>query len=228
MTIYFVRHGHPDYANDCLTPLGKKQAEAAAERLKSVGIEAVYSSTKGRALETAEYTASKLGLRVIPCDFMREIGWASVDGEPILANGHPWRLVEHFASADLPLSDHAWREREPFSRSRLVESNKTVAEGLDAWLAELGYCREGDYYRVNTENTDRVVSMFSHGGASAAAMAHLFNIPFPQFIGLLAIDYTGVTVVRLGGKPGDRVYPRIVSSDASHIVGLETELVYDN
>ena len=29
MIIYFVRHGHPDYKNDCLTELGKKQAEAA-------------------------------------------------------------------------------------------------------------------------------------------------------------------------------------------------------
>ena len=33
MRIVFVRHGHPNYENDCLTPLGKQHAEAAAERL---------------------------------------------------------------------------------------------------------------------------------------------------------------------------------------------------
>ena len=32
MRIVFVRHGHPDYKNDCLTPLGHEQAKAAAAR----------------------------------------------------------------------------------------------------------------------------------------------------------------------------------------------------
>ena len=41
MTIYFVRHGHPDYKNDCLTELGKKQAQKAAERLRDSGIETI-------------------------------------------------------------------------------------------------------------------------------------------------------------------------------------------
>ena len=38
MKIFFVRHGHPDYKNDCLTELGRKHAQAAAERLKNSGI----------------------------------------------------------------------------------------------------------------------------------------------------------------------------------------------
>ena len=41
MRIIFVRHGHPDYANDCLTPLGRKHAAAAAERLRDEGVEAI-------------------------------------------------------------------------------------------------------------------------------------------------------------------------------------------
>ena len=28
MKIYFIRHGDPDYKNDCLTELGRKQAAA--------------------------------------------------------------------------------------------------------------------------------------------------------------------------------------------------------
>ena len=73
MLIYFVRHGHPDYKNDCLTELGKRQAAAAAERLRSSGIEKIISSTNGRAVETAEYTARALGLEVDARDFLREI-----------------------------------------------------------------------------------------------------------------------------------------------------------
>ena len=64
MLLYFVRHGHPDYANDCLTELGRKQATAVAERLKNCGIEQIYSSSNGRALQTAMYTAKALDLQV--------------------------------------------------------------------------------------------------------------------------------------------------------------------
>jgi len=38
MRIIFVRHGHPNYEKDCLTPLGRQHAAAAAERLKDEGI----------------------------------------------------------------------------------------------------------------------------------------------------------------------------------------------
>ena len=94
MRIVFVRHGHPDYKNDCLTPLGHEQAKAAATRLQNEKIDAIYSSTKGRAMETASYQAQAHDLELIPLDFMREIGWGSIDGEPIAHEGHPWFLAD--------------------------------------------------------------------------------------------------------------------------------------
>ena len=89
MRIIFVRHGHPNYEKDCLTELGQLHAAAAAERLAGEGITEIYSSTCGRAYETARHVADTLGLTVVPCDFMREISWGSVDGEPLDFNGHP-------------------------------------------------------------------------------------------------------------------------------------------
>ena len=44
MRIVLVRHGEPNYEKDCLTELGIRQAEAAAERLSGEGIDAVFSS----------------------------------------------------------------------------------------------------------------------------------------------------------------------------------------
>ena len=41
MRIIFVRHGEPDYANDCLTEQGRIQAEACAQRLREEGIEEI-------------------------------------------------------------------------------------------------------------------------------------------------------------------------------------------
>ena len=45
MRLVLVRHADPDYARDCLTELGKKQARLAAERLMEEGIEKIYSSS---------------------------------------------------------------------------------------------------------------------------------------------------------------------------------------
>ena len=50
MRIVFVRHGEPDYANDCLTDAGKVQAAQAAQRLRSEGISEIWSSPFGRAM----------------------------------------------------------------------------------------------------------------------------------------------------------------------------------
>ena len=229
MHIYFVRHGHPDYANDCLTELGHKQAEAAAKRLMGCGIERIFSSTNGRAVQTAEHTARALGLDVTSYDFMREIGWRSLDGEPILANGHPWLLADLFASEGRSLTDTDWREKEPFCKSRVIECERTVIEGLDGWLEELGYKREGEYYRVMGEDEYGTVAMFSHGGSSTVALGHLFNLPFPLLCGALHPGFTSITVVKLCGRVGELIYPKLViANDDRHIYGIEVDNEFGN
>ena len=114
MRIIFVRHGHPNYEKDCLTALGNKHAEAAAERLREEGIEQIFSSTCGRAYETAEYTAKMLGLPIIKCDFMREISWGPMENEELFSNGHPWDTVDKMVTDKESLLCPNWREKEPF------------------------------------------------------------------------------------------------------------------
>ena len=228
MKIYFVRHGHPNYVDDCLTELGHKQAVAAAERLKNCGIERIFSSTKGRAVQTAEYTAKKLGLEVIQCDFIKEIGWASLDGEPILANGHPWEASDIFASEGKSLTDKDWRLKEPFCKSELIKSSERVITGLDKWLLELGYKREGDYYRLVSKPTENKIAMFSHGGSSSVALSHILNIPFPQVCGIFHPELTSITVVEFSDKPNELFCPKLLLfNDAEHIIGIDTKNVYD-
>ena len=229
MKIYFVRHGHPDYKNDCLTELGIKQAQAAAERLKNCNIERVFSSSKGRAIQTAEYTAKQFGLDVIPCDFIKEIGWSSTDGEPILANGQPWAVADLFVSEGKSICNNDWTKDEPFCKSIVVSCVQTVSEGIDRWLAELGYQREGDYYRVTTNETVNAVAMFSHAGSSSAALSHMFNIPFPQVCATLDIYCTSITVIELSGETGSLVSPKIrILNDAKHTEGLCADNIYGN
>ena len=223
MRIIFVRHGHPDYAHDCLTELGRKHAAAAALRLQDEGIEAIYSSTHGRAMETASHLAEALHLPVTGCEFMREINWGSVDGEPLFADGHPWDTADRMVAQGESLVDPDWQNSETFRRNRVVQCVEKVAAGTDAWLATLGYTREGLYYRAG-KDTKRTIAAFGHGGASTAILAHLFNLPFPFVTSTMGPDYTGITIVELPDVEGALVKPRLeMLNDARHIRGLTVE-----
>ncbi len=222
MRIIFVRHGHPNYRKDCLTEEGHAHAEAAALRLKDEGITEIHSSSCGRAVETAEHTAAHLGLSVTAHDFMREIGWGSVDGSELYMKGNPWHTIDAMILQGQPLSNPNWRTEEPFCRNETVQYIDRVGEGIDEWLKTLGYEREGEFYRVTGTNTDRTVAMFSHGGSSCAALSHMFNIPFPLFCCSLTPGLTGITIVKLSDEVGTLAAPRMeLANDGRHIVQVE-------
>ncbi|MBO7761197.1 MAG: histidine phosphatase family protein [Clostridia bacterium] len=225
MKIYFVRHGHPDYKHDCLTPLGKLQAAACAERLRDAGLCRIYASTNGRATETAEYTAKVYDLPVIPCDFMREIGWKSIDEEEIPFGGNPWNLSDHFASEGVSLDRKDWGTVYPYNHSILSVRYPMVTGKFDELLAELGYVREGDYYRVTGgEFLEGAVAVFSHGGSGSAVISHLLNIPYPQVTGMFSMSCTSVSVVELSSREGELVLPKLrLWNDDKHIKGLTVD-----
>lgn len=225
MRIIFVRHGHPNYEKDCLTELGHRHAEAAAQRLKDEGVERIYSSTCGRAFETAQHLGELLGLPVTGCDFMREISWGNVDG-PAYADGHPWTIADQMVTRGEPLADAAWRGHPEFCHNRLLAACSKVADGADAWLAELGYIREGHYYRVQP-GAPQTIAAFGHGGETAAMLTHLFNLPFPFTCQAMGPDYTGITIVDFPCRPGGLVAPRFeLMNDTRHIRGLTAENIY--
>ena len=227
MRILFVRHGHPNYEKDCLTELGHKHAKAAALRLQGEGIEQIFSSTCGRAYETAQYTANMLGLPIEKCDFMREISWGSIDNQPLFSGGHPWDTVDKMVTDRESLLCPDWMEKEPFCRNKMTDCVRNIESKTDAWLEKLGYTREGMYYRV-TGDTKRTIAAFGHGGASAAVFGHLFGLPFPFVCSNMRLDYTGITVVTLADEKGALVTPRFeILNDARHIKDLKTSNIYD-
>ena len=224
MKIVFVRHGHPDYHNDCLTELGHLQAEAAAQRLEQEGIEEIYSSTRGRALETAQYTAKRIGIStIVPCEFMREIKWGSRDGSEIYMKGLPWGVAKDMVKSGQSLMAEDWTDREPFRNNFVGDTGRACADGFDALLESLGYRREGEFYRVQ-KKTEKTIAMFSHAGASSAVLGRMFNLPFPFLCGSMEPDFTSVTIVCLSGEDGSLVTPRLeLFNDARHIRGLSVD-----
>ncbi len=220
MRIVFVRHGDPDYANDRLTALGRRQAYAAAVRLREERIEKIYSSPMGRATETAGIAADVLGLEEPEIlDFMHELQWGSADGSPLFAGGHPWAIVDEMARQGIALNRPDWRETPWFRVNRVVDCVDRVEAGIDDWLAGFGYVREGTHYRHTVEEQrHKTVAIFSHGGSSCAAMGHILGLPFPYAIALLHLDFAGITVVRLDSRAGVGALPQLkYVNDAGHL-----------
>jgi probable phosphoglycerate mutase len=222
MRILFVRHGEPDYAHDCLTPLGAVQAKAAAERLSREGIERIYTSPMGRAMATARETADRLGMEPETLDFMHELYWGSTDGTPVFSDGHPWNIADELARQGWDLTDKSWPEHPFFRNNRVTEEAAKVARGIDGWLASLGYIREGPYYRCEREDDRQLtVALFSHGGSSSAAIARILNLPFPYVCALFHMPFTSVTAIRLDRHPGSVHSPVLeLTGDSRHIEGL--------
>lgn len=88
-TILLARHGESDWnaarrwqghADRPLTPAGRAQAEALAERLDEIDVDAVYASDLRRARETAEVVARRKGLTVEILPELREVDVGSWSG----------------------------------------------------------------------------------------------------------------------------------------------------
>ena len=228
MKIIFVRHGHPDYRKDCLTEIGHLHGKAVAERLKNEKIDRICSSSCGRARETAEHIAVYHDLPVETFDFIREISWGSIDGTELYKNGHPWFTVDDMIENDESLHDYEFEKNPRFSNNKVIYNVKKIAEGLDEWLLDLGYKREGDYYRVLRKNDGNVI-MVSHGGASSAALAHLFSLPFLLTLSIVRADYTAITIVSIDAEEGHLALPKFdMMNDSKHIQGIEAEKYFGN
>jgi len=228
MLLYMIRHGDPNYKDNCLTPLGHLQAEALAERSPAFEASALFTSKYGRASETAEHTANKLGMPVTTLDFIHEINY----GRPEITDPEekkkysPWIGTAILASEGKELMHYDW-EHSPLWEGNYCSSDYTrVTEGFDKWIETIGYKREGLYYRVISKNKERRPVIFAHGGSITFVLSHLFNLPPLFATNMMRIDCTGITVVEFKGNNGDLCCPRLRTfNDHDHIKGLA---VHDN
>ena len=214
MRIIFVRHGEPNYENDCLTDEGKIQAAAVAERLAGEGITRIYASPCGRAAETASYTAARLGLPVITLDYMREIRWGG-DGVP--CDGHPWTLGDMMLAEGFDFQRGDWQAHPYFAGNAATAHYAGIAARFDGFLTAHGYRHEGRRFYCDG-GTDETVALFSHGGSGACVLAHLLNLPFPYVASVLPYDFTSIIILDFPVSAGAYVFPRVeLFNDCAHI-----------
>lgn len=207
MRLIFVRHGEPNYELDCLTDTGRRQAAAAARRLKNEGIGSVFSSPNGRARETASYTAELLSLPVTILPWMHEIDWGSRD-KTVLEDGHPWTLGDHMLYDGFDFAKQDWREHSGFQENICTGLAEMIASRADAFMESHGYRRQGLRYLCETDQ-EETVALFAHGGSGACLLSRLLNLPFPYVCSVMPYDYTAVIILNFPVQKGAYTFPRL-------------------
>lgn len=225
MKIIFIRHGHPDYQNDCLTEIGHLQAEAAAKRLRDTHIDKFFSSSCGRAYETACHIASLHNQEVEKLNFMREISWGNPCTEDFV---HPWELVDGWVKIGKDIMRLDWQNDTDYAGHTVLDCYHKVAESFDSWLSELGFSREGSYYRITRENRETLL-LASHGGSSSVVFSHIFNLPFSFVCHAICPGFTAITEISFEGAVGELTAPRFeLVNDINHIKTAVDEKYFNN
>ncbi len=231
MILLIVRHGDPIYDPDSLTPLGHRQAAALADRMAVHGLDEIYSSPMIRAQQTAEPTARRLGLPVRIEEWMSEmLAWQEMSAD--LPDGrHTWLFHQENTAINTDeaaeLGDR-WYEAPCFALRDMKSAYQRIADASDAFLARLGYVREGRRYRIEAPSEKRVAA-FCHQGFGTTWLSWLLRVPPPVFWGSFDVTHTGVTVLRFDNRPSGYTAPKCLClSDTGYILSSEPPYLFEN
>ena len=207
MRLLFIRHGDPDYSNDCLNDIGRSEATALSVLVPQINLGTCFVSPLGRSQETA---AIALG-RAIPgkfgveaaancSDILTTLDWlqefpalVDVNDTPLLQDAYyqhylpdgsfksriVWDMYPSYYTEHEAYSDYEdWRTTLVALNSDLLPLYDHVITSFDALLAEHGYVREGRHYRVDGESVE-TLTFFCHFGITCVLLSHMWNVsPF--------------------------------------------------
>jgi len=230
MLLYIIRHGDPDYANDCLTEKGKKQADALPKRLAVHGLDKIYSSPLGRALQTARPTAELLKLDVQIEEWMSEdvafedLNITNDAGERVWA--FSCQSTEIF-SGDAVRED--WYNHPAFATCANAKAGyERIARASDEFILKLGYKREGAVYKMIKPSENRIAA-FCHHGLGTTWLSHLLSVPPLIFWASFNLSHSSITILHFTNNKNGLTSPRcLVLSELPHIYEAGLPLLYNN
>ena len=220
MRILLIRHGDPDYENDSLTEKGRREAHMLASRLINERIDYIYTSTMGRAMETAKPTLEAKGMKAEPLDWLREFSAKRIrrpdyNGElaPVCWD---W-LPEDWTVRPVLYDKDNWFKDDIMAEPDMESYEKMVHEGLDELLAKHGYEREGLYYRAVKANDD-TIALFCHFGLGCVILSHLLGIaPLPLMQGFAAAPTSVTTIYTEERREGIASFRVACYGDTTHL-----------
>lgn len=215
MNLYFIRHGNPDYCRDCLTELGHKQADSCAEELLQLHIDEIFSSPMGRATETAQHLADKLGKDVLVEPWAHEVEQYAYrdDGSPTLA---VQLEPEFLRSPELEALGDEWHTHPRFNGSEQIRDMvKTVETGAETFFYKLGYQHEGHRFKI-LEKSEKNIAFFSHAGTFLILAGYLLQIPTLTAWHSFFTYQTGISWINFHNADSGYTVPRFLYINDTH------------
>ncbi len=222
MQILIIRHGDPDYSIDSLTEKGWKEAELLADRLSKLDIKEFYVSPLGRAKDTASLTLKKMKREAVELSWLQEFFRADIARPDSEDRTIVWDwLPQDWTKEEKYYDKLNWTDTPIMRDSAVAQEYQWVADGLDGLLAGYGYIREGNYYRVERANADRIV-LICHFGVECVMLSHLLGIsPMVVWHGFCAAP-TSVTTINTEERRRGIASFRVSSfGDISHLYAAD-------
>lgn len=201
--LLLIRHGETEWnaarriqghSNSALSPLGRRQAEAIAERLAKTRIDALYSSDLERALTTAAPLAARLGLTVRPLAALREKGYGDWEG-----------LTEAEVIAASPAGWHRYHVQR--------EINYPIPGGETWEMVQMRIVGALRHILAEHPGADETAAIVGHGASLRPAILDALDAPLAT---LLRLRLDNASLTRLEYQPvrGGRV---VFLNDTSHL-----------
>lgn len=200
--LLFVRHGQTDttinnafcgVTDAQLTPMGHRQAQALAERLRHERIDALYCSPQQRALDTAAPVADTQGLEIHQDNALREIDfglWENRDRPTLLAEYS--RLI------------NAWDRG-------LWMGNPSGGETRQAVIARVIPC----IIELLNKHTGKNIMVVSHRTTLCLLVSHMLDMPLSSSR-RMQISPASLTELRVTGEHVQMIF----FNDTSHLAAL--------
>lgn len=195
--IFLVRHGQaavPDKDGRYfskkpvpLTPEGERQAASAGELLRTVALDAIFSSDLLRAQQSAEIIASATEVAISRDERLREVDTGTLDGSSR-------RDLEEHNPRFLPWIDAGFRQGFAGSSGHL-DANLPFPAGesvLDASVRAVAAFRD-----IAAEHLGGCVAVVSHAWVTATILCHVLGLPVTEYFRFGMVN-AGVTLVRVG------------------------------
>ena len=181
-TVVFVRHGSHDLLGTTLcgrmqgvslNAQGRRQADAAAQRLRGLGLAALYTSPRDRCRETAAPIAAAVGVEAVTEPALDEIDFGDWSGARFDAlEGRPdWT---------------AWNTRRSAARPPNGETMDEARSRVTGWLDQ-----------ARRRHPDATVAAVSHGDVIKAALLAALGLGVDDFE-RIDVDPGGLSTVVLG------------------------------
>lgn len=224
MKLVIIRHGDPDYVKDNLTEKGRREAALLAERISRMDVTEFFVSPMGRAQATAEPTLKKMGRSATTYDWLQEfpprILRPDVEGRSYIACD--W-LPQDWTADPAYFRREYWADTEIMREAHVKETYDGIVENFDRLLAEHGYVRDGEFYRVERANRDTLV-FFCHFALECVLLSRLMNVsPMILWHHVCAAPTSVTTLVTEERRQGKAVFRMSCFGDTSHLTAAGEE-----